>query len=67
MYYNRKSCYFYSDLIMFLLEYLEGNRSVLDGNNDPTMIQVQDVMLLLENLQKHTKVRGEPKMVLLMQ
>lgn len=35
-----------------LLEYLEGNRGVFDGNNDPTMVQVQDVMLLLKNLER---------------
>lgn len=34
-----------------LLEYLEGDGGVLDGHNDPAVVQVQNVMLLLKNLQ----------------
>lgn len=46
-----KDCYEYIDQTVILLEYLEGNRGVLNGNDDPTVVQVQDVVLLLENLQ----------------
>lgn len=37
-------------LAMFLLEYLEGDGGVLDGDNHPAVVEVKDVMLLLENL-----------------
>lgn len=33
-----------------LLEYLEGDGGVLDGHDDPAVVQVQNVMLLLKNL-----------------
>lgn len=48
---SMKYCYEYVALTVILLEYLEGNRGVLNGNDDPTVVQVQDVVLLLENLQ----------------
>lgn len=35
-----------------LLEYLERDGGVLDGDDHPAMVQVKDVMLLLENLEK---------------
>lgn len=57
MLHSSKDWYCYGNILVILLEYFEGNRSVLDGNNDPAVIQVQDVMLLLENLQKEKKVR----------
>lgn len=38
--------------MVILLEYLERNRGVLNSNNDPSMVQVQDVMLLLKDLSK---------------
>lgn len=40
--------------MLILLQYLEGNRGVLDGNNDSTMVQIQDVMFLFKNLQEQT-------------
>lgn len=45
---------------LFLLEYLEGDGGVLDGDNHPAVVQVKDVMLLLKNLQRkpNTTVKG---------
>jgi len=43
---------------VILLEYLEGNGGVLDGNNDPTVVKVQDVMLLLKNLKSNIQMLG---------
>lgn len=37
-------------LTAVLLEYLEGDGGVLDGHDDPAVVQVQNVMLLLKNL-----------------
>lgn len=47
-------------LAAFLLEYLEGDGGVLDGDDHPAVVQVKDVMLLLKNLQKkpHRTVKG---------
>ena len=50
-FHSRNDCYGYGDIAAILLEYLKGNRGVLDGNNNPTMVQVENVMLLLENLE----------------
>ena len=44
----------YYDLYYILLEYLERNGGVLYGNNDPTMVQIQDMMFLFENLKEGT-------------
>lgn len=41
-----------TEKIKSLLEYLEGNRCVFDGNNDPTVIQIQDVMFFFKNLEE---------------
>lgn len=37
-------------MAIFLLEYLEGDGGVLDGDDHPAVVQVKDVMLLLKNL-----------------
>lgn len=50
-FHSRNNCYGYGDITGILLEYLKGNRGVLDGNNNPTMVQVENVMLLLKNLE----------------
>lgn len=50
-------------LAMFLLEYLEGDGGVLDGDDHPAVVQVKDVMLLFKNLPKkrsHTKRSRAP-------
>lgn len=56
-----KCCLTIEKILIYLLEYFEGNRGVLDGNYYPAMVQVQDVMLLLENLKRRNVIsfRGE--------
>lgn len=41
-------------VFVILLEYLEGNRGIFDGNDDTTVVQIQDMMLLLKHLSKAT-------------
>lgn len=48
----------YFDSKMSLLEYFEGDGGVFDGNNDPSMVQVQDVMLFLKHLQTGRTITG---------
>lgn len=47
-------------LSAFLLEYLERDGGVFDGDDHPAVVQVKDVMLLLENLTEkwHKTVMG---------
>lgn len=54
-------CCWRGDWTVFLLEYLEGDGGVLDGYNDPAVVKVKDVMLLLKNLiWSNTKVSRVP-------
>lgn len=46
-------------LAAFLLEYLEGDGGVLDGDDHPAVVQVKDVMLLLKNLSKEATQNGQ--------
>lgn len=54
-------CCWRGDRTVFLLEYLEGDGGVLDGYDDPAVVKVKDVMLLLKNLVwSNTKVSRVP-------
>lgn len=43
-------------IIKFLLEYLEWYRSIFDGYNHSSVVQIQDVVFLFKHLHKHLEL-----------
>lgn len=56
--YRSQDCLWYGDLI--LLEYLKGNRGVLNGHDDTAVVQVKNVMLLFKNLERSKERSAVP-------